>query len=272
MTLSLRHLSYSISQKTLLSDVSIDLSPGALYGLVGPNGAGKTTLLKAIAGITPLTTGEATWCGRPLLSLSRQELCRLVSYVPQNPPLNFDFTVRELVSMGRYAHNRRYHHSPDHAVADALAAVDLTGCGDRAVSVLSSGERQRAYLARALVGNAPILLLDEPTASLDIRHQLEMWELLRHLAASGHLLLVAHHDLATAAQRCDALVVMQQGRCLAHGPTAATLSAPLIAEVFGVALQPGITPTYHLLNVTADHAAADADTPVPADSSAAIPP
>lgn len=233
MTLQARHLSCKALKKTLISGVCLDFTPGNLWGIVGPNGAGKTTLLKALAGLWPLATGDVTWEGQPLFLRTRQEISKIISFVPQQPPIAFDFSVYEIVAMGRYAHRRTYHNEAD-AIMDALEAVDMSHHANSMVNELSSGERQRVYIARALVSCAPVILLDEPTASLDIRHQLEIWALLLKLIDQQRTVIASQHDLSSAANFCHQIAVMHQGQCIAHGKTHEILTDPLIEKVFGV--------------------------------------
>jgi ABC-type cobalamin/Fe3+-siderophores transport system ATPase subunit len=247
MTLTLKNVHYRLQDKPLLDDIDLSFLPNRLYGIVGPNGAGKTTLLRAIAGLLSLSAGSICWQGLSILQLPRQQLCRLVTYVPQQPQLYFDFTVRELVAMGNYSQQRSYHLSQE-AVNKALATVDLANYSNQHLSNLSGGERQRVYIARALVNNTPILLLDEPTTAVDIRHSLEIWKLLRELA-SERLVIVAHHDLATTTACCDELIVMKNGCCAANGQGWQVLTPDVMAAVFGVRIEAKAHPGYRLLGL-----------------------
>lgn len=231
--LKIRHLSCVSGKKTLISGVSLDFCKGTLWGIIGPNGAGKTTLLRAIAGLLPAVSGEIIWEDTPLHAKSRQEISKIVTFVPQQPPLQFDFQVKEVVAMGRYSHTRSYHQESD-TIMEALEAVDMFHYADSLINELSSGERQRVYIARALVSCAPIILLDEPTASLDIRHQLEIWDLLLKLRDQQRTVIVTHHDLTAAYKYCRQVVVMHNGQSIAQGPTDTTLTPSLVEEVFGV--------------------------------------
>lgn len=231
--LKIKHLSCVVRRKTLISGVCLDFPSGSFWEIIGPNGAGKTTLLRTIAGLLPAASGEITWDGKPLHDRPRQEISKIVTYVPQQPPLQFDFHVKEVVAMGRYSHTRNYHSESD-AIMEALEAVDMAHHAESLINELSSGERQRVYIARALVSCAPIILLDEPTASLDIRHQLEIWDLLHKLSDQQRTVIVTHHNLAAAYKYCHQIVVMHHGQCVAHGPVHLTLTPPLVERVFGV--------------------------------------
>lgn len=249
MTLQLDGVCCSIGAKALLTDLTVTLHAGTLYGIVGPNGAGKSSLLKAITALIPLTSGKIKWQGSSLTALPARSRSRVVSYVAQHNATHFDFSVYELVAMGRYPHHRSYH-SGDVAAAidEALASVELLEVKNRPVSSLSGGERQRAHLARAFVGKNPLLLLDEPFASLDLRYQLLLWRQLDSLAASGTLVVVVSHDLMAAASRCHQLLVMDGGCCIAAGTPFTTMTPELTASVFHVAMADSASaPSYQLL-------------------------
>lgn len=228
--LSIDQLSYRLSNRALLSAISVVFSPGQLYGLLGPNGSGKSTLLRTLAGIWQPTSGTVTWQGQPLHARPRRELSQIISLVPQNPPLAFEFSVAEFVEMGCYpsANPTR------NRVQDALQRVDAWHLRDRSVCSLSQGERQRIYIGRSLVVESPVLLLDEPTASLDIRHQLEIWQLLSSLRQQGKIIIVAIHDFDVSAQLCDAIALLHQGRCVAQGSFDDCLTPDNLRQVFGV--------------------------------------
>ena len=233
MTLTIRHLSFSLQQRSLIEDISLTFQPGILYGILGPNGSGKSTLLKTMSGIWTPTRGQLLWQGQNLLQLSRIDLSRTLSLVPQNPPLYFDFDVYNMVKMGRYPHGCR---SPEaHSkIEEALHQADAWHLRYQVLSQLSGGEKQRIYIARALATQAPILLLDEPTSYLDLRHQLEIWQLLRTLAKEGKLVIVAVHDLLAAQRFCDELVILNRGCCQATGHYEAIMTPRLLQDVFGI--------------------------------------
>ena len=163
----------------ILADVSLDVSEGEFLALVGPNGAGKTTLLKAMGGLLSPTSGSVSVDGRDLGALSARETGRLVARVPQETSFGFDFSVREIVEMGRTPYRSRFRRDPDpdgdELVQRALERTGTAALADRSVEGLSGGEKQRVLLARALAQDAPVLLLDEPTANLDINHQVRRW-------------------------------------------------------------------------------------------------
>lgn len=233
MTLSLHQVSFKVPTQTILHNLSLEFEPGILYGILGPNGAGKSTLLKTIPHIWNPTSGEIYWNHTPLHTLSRKELSQMVSLVPQNPSLFFDIHVEQMVALGLYPLDLKGCKAQQ-LVEKALRNVDGWHLRHKMVSQLSGGERQRIYIARSLATQAPILLLDEPTSYLDLRHQLDIWNLLRQLTAQGKLIIAAIHDFASARRFCDEVVILHQGECKAKGTYSQVMTLPLIEEVFGV--------------------------------------
>ena len=218
-------------------DVSFAIGPGELVGLCGPNGAGKSTLLRLLLGLHTPSAGRVTLAGTPLGELSRRQVARHAALLPQDAPADVPLSVREAVSLGRMPHLGRL--QPEtaadlEAVARALAATDMTALAERPITQLSGGERHRAHLARALAQEAPLLLLDEPIAGLDIAHQLAAMDLLRATAGAGRAVLGALHDLALAARRCDRILLLAGGALVADAPPAQVLTAQTLARVFGV--------------------------------------
>lgn len=233
MTLTIQNLTYCIHQRSLIENISVTFEPGILYGILGSNGSGKSTLLKTMARIWKPTKGNFFWQGEDLLQFSRIAISKTLSLVPQTPPFYFDFDVYSMVAMGRYPHGCR---SPEsfRQIEKALREVDAWHLQHQLLSKLSGGERQRVYIARALATESPILLLDEPTSHLDLRHQLEIWELLRALVKEGKLVIVAVHDLLAAQRFCDQLVILHQGQCQATGSYQEIMTPELLEKAFGV--------------------------------------
>jgi ABC-type cobalamin/Fe3+-siderophores transport system ATPase subunit len=227
MTLSLHDLTYF----GLLQAINLEFEPRHIYGILGPNGAGKSTLLKTMTGIWKPTAGNVKWRGENLLTRPRAEISRILSLVPQNTELSFDMTAKEMVTLGRYCH---FDKKTDHQglVEAALCQVDAYYLRGVLLSQMSGGEKQRIYLARALASEAPVLLLDEPTAHLDLRHQIDSWKLMRKLADQGKTIITTVHDLKAASRCCDKVHVLQQGRCVASGSYLEVMTPQLLQEVF----------------------------------------
>jgi iron complex transport system ATP-binding protein len=222
----------------VVHDVSVDVARGSLTGLLGPNGCGKTTLLKLLSGVLAPDSGRIGLDGRPMAACTRREVARRVAVVPQETHPAFDYTVMEMVLMGRHPHLGAFQlEGPgDLAVArDALAATGTARLGDRPYMTLSGGEKQRVVIASALAQSPDVLLLDEPTASLDLGYQLEVESLLSRLNRDRSVTMVlATHDLNLAASLCDTLVMLREGRVVAHGPTRDVLTTETVRQIFDV--------------------------------------
>jgi iron complex transport system ATP-binding protein len=236
--LRLENVGYALDRHTILRGISFGLQPGECVGLVGPNGSGKTTLLRTAAGLLAPDVGQILLTEQPLTQLKRREIARQIGYVPQQANLDFNFSVREVVLMGRNPYLSRFEveNESDRCIArQALELADLTHLVERLVTTLSGGERQRVVIARALAQQSRLLLLDEPTASLDLRHQHEIMALLVRLSQEHNLaILVALHDLNLAARYCNRLIVLNRARLLADGRPAEVLTPELMAQVFEV--------------------------------------
>jgi iron complex transport system ATP-binding protein len=215
---------------------SVNLGRGEVVALVGPNGAGKTTLIRALAGLLPYD-GEVALDGRPLPSLSTRERAQRIAYLPQGHVFHWPLPVASVVALGRHPHADGFAPASEQDRAAVRRAMDATGIqalADRSIATLSGGERARVALARAIATQAPVLLTDEPTASLDPRHQLLVMGLLREAAQQGAVLAVVH-DLMLAARFADRVLVMERGRLVADAPPTDALTVGRLAEVFGVA-------------------------------------
>ena len=213
-----------------LRGLSLHLESGQMVAVVGPNGAGKSTLLQVLAGLLQ-AEGRIQWNGRELSRIPFLERGRTLAWVGQEAHAEFAFPVREVVAQGRHAWG-----DDGRGVADALAALDITDLADRPITELSGGERRRVFLARALATGAPLQLWDEPAASLDVRHGLEVLKLAKGLTAAGGTLLVSLHDLRTAF--CfDRVLVLDRGALVGYGAPEQVLSPELIQDVFRVRAQ-----------------------------------
>jgi iron complex transport system ATP-binding protein len=229
---------YGAAHPLVLRGVSLDVGRGQIVGLLGPNGSGKTTLLRIVAGLLRPTRGSVLVDGRPVERFTRRELARRLAVVPQETHAAFDFTVLDIVLMGRYAHLGPFELEgvADLEIArEALAATGTATLEARRFQTLSGGEKQRVVIASALAQASDLLLLDEPTASLDLGYQLEVASLLRHLnGARATTMVICTHDLNLAAALCHRVVLLRQGSVLAQGAIADTLTAPNILAAYGV--------------------------------------
>jgi len=224
----------------LLDGVSLELWAGECVGLVGPNGAGKTTLLRVLGGALQPSSGLARLDGVPVGALAPRSRARRLGQVAEAAGGGIDFACLDVVLMGRYPHLAplQPEGAADFALARAaLREVELDGVERRLTSTLSAGERQRLAFARTRCQQATVLLCDEPTANLDLRHRALLFEILRGCAAAGGAVLAALHDLDLAARYCGRLVLLVAGRVLADGPPAAVLTRALLEEAYGVRVE-----------------------------------
>jgi iron complex transport system ATP-binding protein len=235
--LTAQGVSVKLGGRSVLNDVSLALSSGHLVALVGPNGAGKTTLLRALVGLVP-SDGDVHVGGDALSSLSLRERARRFAYLPQGHIVHWPLPAQDIVALGRYPHGAtdpaRLSPADREAVERAMQATDVMDLRARRVTELSGGERSRVVLARVLAVEAPVILADEPTASLDPRHQLDIIKSLRAAADKGALVLVVTHDLGLAARFADTVLVLSDGRLVSQGVATEALSEEIIGEVFRV--------------------------------------
>lgn len=236
---SIRGLGYQYrgSPGPALAEINFSVTPGTILGIIGPNGSGKSTLLRLILGLLEPRTGEVHYEGRPLPDWTRRELARVVGVVPQREELAFPLTIRQLVGMGRYPHLgtwQREGANDRRAIDDALRRCDLAHLADRPLATLSGGELQRALLARALAQEPRTLVLDEPTAALDIRHEMAIFDQLATLATKdGVTVVVVTHNLNLAARYADRLILLDQGRIASAGTPAEVMVPQTLERVYG---------------------------------------
>jgi iron complex transport system ATP-binding protein len=233
-----RGFSAAVGGAPVLSDVSLTIDRGASVGILGPNGSGKTTLLRLLSGTRRATSGRVLIEGRPLETFTRREVARRIAVVPQETLLTFDYSVLEIVLMGRHPHLGLFELEGPADLAIAREMLRATGTGhleSRRFGTLSGGEKQRVVIAAALTQSAEVLLLDEPTASLDLAYQLDIAALLGTLNRDrGVTVAVSTHDLNLAAGVCRELVLLKNGRVLAHGPTDTVLTSENLRALYDV--------------------------------------
>ena len=225
---------YRIHGREILRGVDFHVEPGEFVGLIGPNGSGKSTFLKNIYKVLRPQSGEITLIGKDLLSMSNREMAQRLAVLAQEQEGTFDFTVEEVVMMGRQARKRLWEadNGKDRAlVAELLERTQLTAQKDQSFLSLSGGERQRTLMARALAQQTSVLILDEPTNHLDIRHQLQLMELLRE---SGCTVVAALHDLNLAAAYCHRLYALKNGALAGEGAPEELLTPSFLRELYGV--------------------------------------
>jgi iron complex transport system ATP-binding protein len=218
-----------------LDGVSFDVPSGSFYAVLGPNGSGKSTLMRALLGLTPTGAGRVTLDGRPAGEWGRRELARAVGAVPQSEQIAFPLVTREMVAMGRYPHLGPLEGERDEdrrAVTRALAACDVADLAERDVTTLSGGELQRVRIARALAQEPRALVLDEPTSSLDIRHEMAILELLREAVDAGMTVLLITHGLDAAAQFADRMLLLSGGSVAAEGTPDEVMREDTLAAVY----------------------------------------
>jgi iron complex transport system ATP-binding protein len=250
----------TLAGERVLDDVTVTAEDG-FVGVVGPNGAGKTTLLRTMNGVAEPDDGVAYVDGDDVSSLSSRETARRVATLPQSTEVSFEFTVEEIVRMGRHPHAPRLGGGDgDEAVREAMRRVDVERFADRSVDEISGGERQRVLLARCLAQDADVLLLDEPTASLDVARAVETLSLVRSLVDEGRTVVSAIHDLDLAARFCDELVLLDEGRVVSSGDPEDVLTEGNIEKVFDAPVRVETDPVTGAPRVTVLGATADGGT------------
>lgn len=240
MRLEARSLSVDLGARRALDRIDLSLEPGRLTVIVGPNGAGKTTLLRNLAGLAEPAQGDVVLDGASLAKMRASERARAIAYLPQGGNVAWPLPVASVVALGRLPHGE----TPDglsdagrEAVASALQSVGLRSFAHRPATALSGGERGRVLLARALATQGPVLLVDEPVAALDPRHQLVVLDVLKARARAGATVVAIMHDLTLAARFADDIVLLHQGKIEAFGPPETVLTEARLAATFGIRAQ-----------------------------------
>ena len=238
MPFEFSHISFNYVDRKVIDDISLSLAPGKFYGIVGPNGSGKTTLLDLLARHRQPDAGDIFYRGRALASFSKKELSREIALVPQNFYINFPFTVKEIVMMGRYPHIPRFA-APSSQDLDTLQKVmqetETGKFADRYITELSGGERQRVVFARALAQDTPVLILDEATSNLDINFSISLLNIAeQRVKANDNTVVAVMQDINLAAGYCDYLIFMSGGKIAAHGATETVLTPETLRTVFNI--------------------------------------
>ena len=236
--IALENVSFAYEQKEVLRGITLGFSPGRFYSILGPNGCGKTTLLDLLIGHLVPDSGRVVLGGKPLSQWSRREIARTIALVSQNYNINFPFTVKEVVMMGRHPWISRFSQPREEdlrRVNNVMTHTDTMAFKDRAITALSGGERQRCVFARALCQDTPILFLDEAFSNMDINHTLRLLNLVKEeVKERNRIVISVFHDINLAAIWSDHLIFMKQGRVAASGATAEVMDAAIIEEVFQV--------------------------------------
>lgn len=252
--LSARRLSFRYGERDVLREVDLDLQPGRVTILLGPNGSGKSTLIRVLSGVLAPCGGEVLLAGRPPGSYGRREMARLLSVVGQDPPGDFPMTVAAYVGLGRFPHQGLFGGTSAADRAEVERALATTGLGplrERALSEISAGERQRATVARAIAQGALVMLLDEPTAFLDIRHRVAFYEIVTRLAGTcGVAALVASHDLSLCAEYGERIVLLSGGAVASQGSPEEVLTPSNVRAAYGVAVACDRNPATGAVRVT----------------------
>lgn len=237
--LSIRGLRYAYTPgRDVLHGIGLAVGEGEMVGLLGPNGSGKTTLLRCVSGVLGGAGGDILLMGRPVTQHTRRELARLIAFVPQYQELGYDFSCYDVVLMGRYAHLKGFRGESENDRRAARRAMEQTDTWDfreRPADSLSGGERQRVMIARAIAQDARLLLMDEPTAHLDIRHQTDILDLIESLHRSHGLTVIGvYHDINLAGRYAQRLVLMRDGSIAADGTARDVLTPPNLKRVYGI--------------------------------------
>ena len=240
--LAIHDLSVGFGDRPVLNEVTVSFFTGSLIGLIGPNGAGKTTLLRSIIGTQTLDRGRIQWNESDLHELDRRTIAQNIAYLPQGGVCHWPLTVEHLVSLGRLPHQspwQKQSAEDRRVISDAMTETDVAALAQRTVTTLSGGERMRVLLARALATSPEMLLADEPVASLDPYHQLQVMTLLQSMARRGVGIIVVLHDLTLAARFCDRLVLLSECRVIGDGTPEDVLSAENLAASYRVTVLRG---------------------------------
>ncbi len=241
--LKVEHVSKDFGDFRALNDVSFTMGKGRMVGLIGPNGCGKSTLMKCICGIHDTTEGKITVDGNDVDELSASEVAKLVANVPAEPGQTFGMTVMDMVMLGRYPFVDRIWwetKNDERIVREALRTFGLDELRRKQVSLCSSGERQRALIAKAYVQEPKLMLVDEPTSHLDMKYKLDVMEYLQSMARTDMTVMIAEHDISLMARYCDICIIMKKGRIVTIGDPKEVITSDLIRDVYEVDARVGL--------------------------------
>ncbi|HOP46283.1 MAG TPA: heme ABC transporter ATP-binding protein [Desulfobacteraceae bacterium] len=235
-----KNLRYSYGDDIVLKKISFSITKGDFFIIIGPNGSGKTTLMRIIAGILKPDEGKVDILGSPFRDYSRRSIAKIIAFVPQMEPVDFPFVVKDVVLMGRSPHQGMLGLEQKHDLEITKQAMEFTGVehlSRRRLDQLSGGERQRVFIARAICQDPQIILLDEPTASLDLRHQVRLMDLMERLKQErGITVIMVSHDVNLAAMYCDQLLLLKEGQALSLGPPNEVLTFQTLEKAYGCTL------------------------------------
>lgn len=239
--LILKDVNFKYSDNSFtLCRICFQAEEGSMLGIIGPNGAGKSTLLKVISGYFKLSSGEIFAEGKNIINLSPQEIAKIISFVPPEENFVFSFSVQEIIAMGRTPYLKRFHSATSkdiEIISKTIKEMELEHFRERTFFSLSSGEKQKVILARAIVQQTPIILLDEPTSHLDIKHQVEFFTLLKKLKKEGKTIILVSQDINLAATYCDKLVLMKEGTVYACGLTEEIIDEKNLSKVYNTPIE-----------------------------------
>lgn len=239
-SISVKNIKLAFDNRVILNDLSFEVAAGSFFIIIGPNGSGKTTLLKLLVGLLPLKSGRVDLLSKSLGEYTAKTLARQIAYVPQNVPVEFPFTVTQVVLMGRSPHLGMLGFEGEddlHLAHDAMKITDVVHLADRRMDQLSGGEQQRVFIARAICQQPKILLLDEPTAALDLSHQVRLMDLMEQFKnEQGVTIVMVSHDLNMAAMYADRLLLISQGRIARIGAPEQVIDYDLLENVYGCKL------------------------------------
>ncbi len=233
----LNNINFSYNEKVILNDINLTFYKGLFYGIIGPNGAGKTTLLDILAGIKQAKSGSIRLFQKGINNYSKRELAKLIALIPQEYHIEFDFTVEEILLMGRYPHLARFQSISEYdqkIINKVINQLNLSKILKKYITELSGGEKQRVIFARALIQDTPILLVDEGTANLDIHYTIELMDILYQKVKDGDTVIATMHDINLAANYCDYLIFIKDGNIITKDNTNCCLNSKIIRRVFNV--------------------------------------